>query len=255
MSNVIIFQYPKDLGGGKHPRLRISSDAIQPLFFCLAHTIEFNMSIRSTTPATVVTLKIIDSEKLGVSYPTCEDHNMSLLRALESGVTAASQIEMSPLIHQVHISTKQPVKAANISFRITIYSVTETREPVLFGFGTRTKVVKTHVAEFCFLIVKTDAQVSMLSVNDTAATSYQSLIPVAAVASKSSSVFTPADSAANSSQAFPIASKTIHSNDAAEIRKALQFIEDKIHTSITDEWFKYLESTTLEFEVEVMPSK
>jgi hypothetical protein len=236
------------LGHNRPQPLRVTVEAIEPLFFALAFTIEYSLTVgKKDGPLAVFSPRISCSDILGgVTYIEVEAHNQALLEALSRATSAAKQLAFRgatvPLKLRVRVSRNIP--ATKVFFG-------------LLGAGPQKHVI----AVWEFGIIKTKSEV-MTQQTGGVSFSFQSPVAQMSVPLGSGGGSGVSHSNLSASQAASpntaddsqhvLGAVSVYSNDPVEIRQALHFILKNTFTAIDAEWYKELRVGDLMYEVDVL---
>ncbi|CUG93287.1 Hypothetical protein, putative [Bodo saltans] len=233
--------------------LRVTTEAIEPLFFALAFTIEYSLTVgKKDGPLAIFSPRISSSDILNVTYVEVETHNQALLEALSRATAAAKQLPFRDTTVQfklrIRVSRNIPSTKGFFGF---LGGGPQKHVIAMWEFGiikTRTEVMtqQTGGASFSF-----QSPVSQMNVPLTAAGHHHYQHP-----NRHANLTTASQAAspnsADDSQHNLLGAVSVYSNDPVEIRQALHHIVKNTFTAIDAEWYKELRVGDLIYEVDVL---
>jgi hypothetical protein len=120
-----------------HLPIRVTESSLEPLFYCLAQSIEFQRSLNGTVKPVEVS-----SEALGgVTYPVCANHADSLIRALPVAVAKAKSLP--------HNCGSGELAGALFVFRVKVI-----KQSTVFRLGFLPSRTQVTIEEWEFVVLK-----------------------------------------------------------------------------------------------------
>ena len=219
--------------------IRITEEALEPLLYCLAHSIEFQRALNADVQPVEV-----NSGTLGLTYSACMSHHKSLVEALPAALDRVRGLPMS-------VGSGESAGTLFI-FRVRVSKVTMSSR--LGGWMTSKNSTTIEEWEFTVLMQKNDVLVRRKG--GASSSPQPSSGAFAGNPSITSKVFTPDNASTSSDSRFasplPNDSDLTFCNDPRQIRDAVNFIINKSFEAIDTCFARdFASASELSFEISV----